>query len=99
MRRLLPRFTQDPADIIRDAVRATDQAHTIPDTTPNRTSPTAGGDPRALRGIPAIARGVSGTSPGTRPDTEAVHRADRRTPRPRIATPQSHGGGANAPYR
>lgn len=28
----------------------------------------AGGDQARLRGIPVIARGVGGTSPGTRPD-------------------------------
>lgn len=30
---------------------------------------TLAGDPRRLRGIPVIARGVSGTSPGTDPST------------------------------
>lgn len=28
----------------------------------------AGGDPRRLRGIPVIGRGVGGTSPGTAPE-------------------------------
>jgi hypothetical protein len=37
--------------------------------TPIRTAggATAGGDPRRLRGLPAIGRGVSGAIPGTSP--------------------------------
>lgn len=34
-------------------------------------------EPGDLRGIPAIGRGVSGASPGTRPDVDGVNRADR----------------------
>jgi hypothetical protein len=36
---------------------------------------TAGGDPRDLRGVPVIARGVGGTSPGTQPEAETIRRA------------------------
>lgn len=44
-------------------------ALTAPDLDSNRTSTaTAGGDEQKLRGIPAIARGVSGHIPGSRPD-------------------------------
>jgi hypothetical protein len=35
---------------------------------------TAQGDPRKLRGIPCIARGVGGTSPGTNPEARATRR-------------------------
>lgn len=43
---------------------------TTPDlpTTSTLTRATAGGDERKLRGIPAIARGVPGEIPGSRPD-------------------------------
>ena len=34
-------------------------------------------DPADLRGIPCIARGVGGTSPGTNPQTEAIARIMR----------------------
>ena len=33
---------------------------------------TAGGDWRALRGLPVVARGVSGASPGTQPELALV---------------------------
>lgn len=43
-------------------------AQTAPDLDSSRvSSATAGGDEAKLRGIPAIARGVSGEIPGTRP--------------------------------
>lgn len=60
--------------IYRDQLAAHDRARVkriLADTPEqaNRTraGATAGGDERKLRGIPAIARGVSGVSPGTRP--------------------------------
>lgn len=59
--RALTRYRQTTtlANIIR---------HTPTHTTP--TAPgTAGGDYRALRGIPAIGRGVAGAIPGTTPTT------------------------------
>ena len=54
---LLAAQAQQLAEIIQDA----DQ----PDTQAYRA--TAGGDERKLRGIPAVARGVQGAIPGTRP--------------------------------
>lgn len=36
-------------------------------------------DPQDLRGIPCLAKGVAGTSPGTNPTT-AIHRLERRLP-------------------
>lgn len=43
------------------------------DTKPLRDGPaTAGGDPRRLRGIPAIGRNVTGCIPGTDPEREAT---------------------------
>lgn len=45
-----------------------------PDINPNAT---LGGDERRLRGIPVIASGVGGTSPGTNPAAAVLH-SDRR---------------------
>jgi hypothetical protein len=36
------------------------------------------GDTRALRGLPAIGRGVGGTMPGTQPEQETLERERRR---------------------
>jgi hypothetical protein len=35
------------------------------------------GDPRALRGIPIVARSVGGVSPGTQPEQETIRRSER----------------------
>lgn len=40
--------------------------------TPTPPAGSPAGDERQLRGIPCIARGVGGTSPGTRPDRIAT---------------------------
>lgn len=50
------------------------RAESRPATAPGRVCVPAAGE---LRGIPAIGRGVSGASPGTRPDVDGVNRADR----------------------
>lgn len=43
-------------------------------TTPMRDGPaTAGGDPKRLRGIPAIGRSVTGAIPGTDPEHANLH--------------------------
>ncbi len=48
------------------------------DTTPMRDGPaTTGGDPKRLRGIPAIGRNVQGHVPGTHPE-QATLRASAR---------------------
>lgn len=59
------------AALIRHALQEAD-----PTTPLHRHNPTLGGDPRRLRGIPAIGRGVTGAIPGTRPHLDAT-----RTPR------------------
>ena len=38
---------------------------------------TAYGDPRDVRGLPAITKGVGGTSPQTQPEAEAIRRITR----------------------
>jgi hypothetical protein len=48
-------------------------------TTATVARATLPGDTRRLRGIPAVARGVPGVSPGTDPHTETVRRNDLRT--------------------
>ena len=57
------RLEQQQARILRDIVLDQPLEHTI------RTD--AVPDPQDLRGIPAIGRGVTGTSPGTDPEREA----------------------------
>lgn len=42
----------------------------VPDAPPSKRS--AGGDPRSLRGIPALSRGVGGAIAGTRPETDGT---------------------------
>jgi hypothetical protein len=70
MSRILPRFYRHQ--------QAQDDAHRLtrilietganqPDLPPTPTNATLPGDTRRLRGIPVIARGVTGTSPGTNP--------------------------------
>jgi hypothetical protein len=55
-------------DAVPRTLHATHQAHRQV-TKPEKPLPpgTAGGDNRALRGIPAIGRGVTGAIPGTTP--------------------------------
>ena len=79
MRQPLPRYTQDPIhtdplehmlaqrQAREDQARQQIQQGTLP---PH--------DPANLRGIPCIARGVGGTSPGTNP-LNAVLNQERRT--------------------
>lgn len=75
MSRLLPRFTRE------DHLEAEQKiARIVLETAPTQpvTVNPAGGDTRQLRGIPAIARGVSGTQPGSHPERDGVARAARR---------------------
>lgn len=80
MSRPLPRFTDqaiphDPISILiaqRESERARAQARI---SSGNHTP----ADPADLRGIPCIARGVGGTSPGTNPAVE-VTRLDNVRP-------------------
>ena len=66
---LLPRFHRalEAIDDERAISRAILESapHDNPNTTTNAT---LAGDPRRLRGIPAVARGVPGVSPGTHPE-------------------------------
>jgi len=66
---LLPRFTADETSKrVSKAVGESEQSRMLPGT--------AGGDWRRLRGLPVIARGVSGEVMGSRPD-RAVLRLDQ----------------------
>lgn len=61
------RLEAEQAALIRHALGDSDP------TTPLRDgSATAGGDPRRLRGIPAIGRNVTGAITGTDPEREAT---------------------------
>lgn len=79
MSRLLPRFT---ATIER--IHDHRQLNRILGETPENTNPTpptgvtAPGDTRRLRGIPCIARGTSGASPGTLPHADGARNVDRQ---------------------
>jgi hypothetical protein len=80
MSRPLPRFTDqtithDPltkALAQREAAEAKARAAIAKGHTPDA-------DPADLRGIPCIARGVGGTSPGTNPATAILHLDHRLT--------------------
>ena len=68
MSHLLPRFTADTqrmhdAEKIGRILSETGEVET-PKTAARATLP---GDTRRLRGIPVVARGVAGVSPGTKP--------------------------------
>lgn len=80
MSRPLPRYLEnaivhDPLEILLAQREAQEQA--AREAVHHGHTPDA--DPADLRGIPCIARGVGGTSPGTNPAT-AVERLDRRLP-------------------
>lgn len=65
------------ADALRDA-RAGAKAEGRETPFPSPTSvATAAGDPRKLRGIPAIGRSVGGAIGGTQPEQETVRRSER----------------------
>ncbi len=77
--RRLPRFRDRAAmlaeqrAVFRKAVSETvDEGRDV--SMPQR----AAGDPRDLRGIPAISRGVGGVMPGTDPVREAIRRDEQR---------------------
>ena len=68
MSHLLPRFTQRTqrlADERRLAQILSETDESVPTQTVARA--TLPGDTRRLRGIPCVARGISGVSPGTDP--------------------------------
>lgn len=79
MSHILPRFTQpaihhDPLAILLAQREAAAEAARA-DIAAGRP---LGGEPAALRGIPCIANGIGGTSPGTDPLRETIR---RNTPR------------------
>lgn len=79
MRRPLPRFTDtaihhDPLEAMlarREAAQAQAREQIAQGYTPDA-------DPADLRGIPCIARGVGGTSPGTNPLAATIRRMSVR---------------------
>jgi hypothetical protein len=75
--RLLPRFRErakleaEQARVLRKAVRAA-----VDERRELRFPAAAGGDPRALRGLPAVGvRGVGGHIAFTRPEQEVLRRS------------------------
>lgn len=66
LNRLIRRAAEHARNAELIAKLAPDPTKDAPKLKPNRYADPA--DTRTLRGIPAIGRGVSGTSPGTRPD-------------------------------
>lgn len=80
MTQILPRFTQpalehDPLEILLSRYEAKRQAAI------DAINAGTAGDPAQLRGIPCIAEGVGGTSPGTNPPSAVIqkeHRLARR---------------------
>ena len=70
---LLPRFTIDHIADERKVARIILESGSAPEsaTVARATLP---GDNRRLRGIPAVARGVAGVSPGTDPYGETARR-------------------------
>jgi hypothetical protein len=77
--RLLPRF-RDRAAMLAEQRAALRRAvsDAVNEGRAVRIPVMAGGDPRDLRGVPVIARGVGGTSPGTNPEAETVRRSENR---------------------
>lgn len=85
MSRPLPRFTDqaiptDPLEIAL-AQRQAREDHARAQVAAGNT-PQA--DPQELRGIPCIAQGVGGTSPGTDPYNETAARETRNSRRPGV---------------
>lgn len=69
---ILPRFFRRQLEVEdRAKLDAMEREWTPPDPVGGGT---AGGDSRRLRGVPAIARGVAGVSPGTDPFVETERR-------------------------
>ena len=68
------RLAEQQARILREVLDDNDNDNDL--TQVSRAS--AAGDTRKLRGIPALAPGVSGVSPGTHPEHEAIARAEQR---------------------
>lgn len=71
MTQILPRFTA-AMTAIEDARKIGRILEETGIATPIATRGTAGGDDRRLRGIPCVARGVAGCSPGTNPLAQAL---------------------------
>ena len=63
--RILPRYRQPPIHHEHHNARQIHKAETQPEPIHVSKLP---GDPQALRGIPAIGRGVTGAITGTRPE-------------------------------
>lgn len=79
--RLLPRY-RERGDLLEQRRRERQQAAVLLDTpapelpaAPLRHLLTKPGDPRQLRGIPAIGRSVTGAIPGTDPERTTIRRA------------------------
>jgi hypothetical protein len=77
MSRILPRFYREQ-QAAEDAARLAQVLLETGEPVPPKTtsSVTLAGDTRRLRGLPAVARGVAGVSPGTDPVAEVL-RSDR----------------------
>lgn len=79
MSKLLPRYTDQPieTDPLEALIAKREAEEQATREAMDTGDSTAQADPQDLRGIPCIARGVGGTSPGTNPLSEAVRRSLR----------------------
>lgn len=73
--RLLPRARSASELVSRDREQVRALVDSMP--APGRVRPFPKAEPGDLRGIPALARGVGGVSPGTSPES-AIARVDRQ---------------------
>jgi len=73
----LPRYTDQHLEDERKIVRIILEAQPADQPVATVSRATLPGDTRRLRGIPVIARGVSGTSPSTDPYAETKRRRIR----------------------
>jgi hypothetical protein len=74
--RLLPHLRAQPVNLIVQPDNGTTRIPTFnaPGQPRTRKTDKLIGEPADLRGIPVIARGVGGTSPGTDPETATIRR-------------------------
>lgn len=90
--RLLPRYTQTPTttDPLEHALAQRQAAITQARQAIANGHTPLDADPADLRGIPCIARGVGGTSPGTNPLTALIAAERLRSDRHTVALRPTH---------
>ncbi|HUP50870.1 MAG TPA: hypothetical protein VM198_00235 [Longimicrobiales bacterium] len=77
---ILPRFYRHMQELedARKLGRILEETGELPEGAQVAAGATAAGDPRRLRGVPAIRRGVSGAIPGTSPHEAVLRRENGR---------------------